>query len=302
MGNADANTPHTDLRDYLSIFAPLALIVALYFPTLQQIATICWNDEDYSHGLILPIISLYLIVTKRQELGASFGQSTDRTGAVTFSWTGLALLIAGGLTYLLGSVSQLMFVNWASFFLSAIGALQLTLGTRTASAYLAPILLLFMAKPIPDSLVPKLFWPLQVLAAKISAWVLHVADVPVYLTGNIIEIPGMKLMVEEACSGIRSMMALLTVAFIVMLIVPMSRLGMLFVFLISIATAIILNVVRVAATGVLAYFYDKDAASGFFHTFSGMVVFIVGLVVVYSVSSWVSKRSGATLSTKGQHE
>ena len=273
----------------LGVFA--AIILFLYYPALETIARICWNDEDYSHGLILPLITVYLIVTKRQDLAHKvFGaRNSDPSGAVPVSRMGIVLLMLGVLTYLVGTVSQLLFTTWISFFLTTIGALQLLLGTSGASPYIAPIGLLFMAKPMPDSLVPKLFWPLQVLAAKISAWLLEVLNVPVYLQGNIIEIPGMRLMVEEACSGIRSMMALLTVALIVMFIVELTTLGRFVIFFISVATAVILNVVRVAATGVLAHFVSAESATGFFHTFSGIIVFIIGLAVVYSLAIWLER-------------
>ncbi|MCC6952503.1 MAG: exosortase/archaeosortase family protein [Deltaproteobacteria bacterium] len=274
----------------LALFA--AIILFLYYPVLESIARVCWDNEDYSHGLILPLITGYLIVTKRKELshkmfGAGDAGALDRK--VPLSKSGLILLVLGVLTYLVGTVSQLFFTAWISFFLTTIGTLQLLLGTSAASPYIAPIGLMFMAKPMPDSLVPKLFWPLQVMAAKISAWLLELLEVPVYLQGNIIEIPGMRLMVEEACSGIRSMMALLTVALIVMFIVEMSTISRFVIFFVSVATAVVLNVIRVAATGVLAHFVSAESATGFFHTFSGIIVFIIGLAVVYSLAIWLER-------------
>jgi exosortase len=145
-----------------------------------------------------------------------------------------------------------------------------------------------MAKPLPDSVVLRIFWPLQVLAAKISTFVLEALGVPVYLVGNIIEIPQMRLLVEEACSGMRSVISLITVALIVGHLFGMKTLARLILLTASIAIAIFFNVLRVAVTGILAHFYDPAAAQGFFHEFSGMVVFVLGLALVYWVSSLLS--------------
>lgn len=274
----------------LCAMVPFVIIGFLYADTIAGVAYTCWTDEDYSHGLILPIISLYLIATKQDELTRRlFGASAENNRAAPpVSKVGILVLLLGIVTYLLGVVSQLLFVYWVSFFLTTFGVLQLVLGTSGAAPFIAPVGLLFMAKPIPDSLIPKLFWPLQVLAARISARVLELLDVPVYLLGNIIEIPEMRLMVEEACSGMRSLMALITVALIVVLIVEMKTWAKIFIFFTSIITAIVLNIIRIAATGVLSHFYDPSAAQGFFHTFSGLIVFIIGLAVVFSIASFLA--------------
>jgi EpsI family protein len=272
----------------LLVLATLLLGWFIY-PTVEAIALICWNDEDYSHGLILPVVSAYLLWTDRGRLFALWKR--ERRGS--FSVFALLLMLIGVAAVSAGSITQILYLSWAGVFPLVIGFLGLTLGWRQAAPLLAPVLLLFMAKPIPDSLVPILFFPLQVFAAKVSAQVLELLDVPVYLVGNIIEIPGMRLMVEEACSGIRSLMALLTVACIVMLIVPLGFLSKLFIFFVSVFTAVALNVFRVALTGILAHFYDPSAATGFFHEFSGMVVFGVGLVIVYGLASLLTKKAAA---------
>jgi exosortase len=152
-----------------------------------------------------------------------------------------------------------------------------------------PVLLLFMAKPLPDSIVVRLFWPLQVLAARVSKLALELFNVPVYLSGNIIEIPEMRLLVEEACSGMRSVMALLTLSLIVIYFVPLRWYSKLILVAASVVTAIVINVCRVAMTGLLAHFYDPSTATGFFHTFSGMIVFVVGLPVLYGVGLLLTK-------------
>ncbi len=266
--------------------AALGLLAALFGKTIYDIGRICWNEQDYSHGLLLPAITAFFLWEKRGELKQKL---YDDPSPVPFSAVGVVLLVVGLAIYTLGTASNLLYVRWVSFFPSLLGSCFLIFGTGIASLITTPLLLNFMAKPIPDALVPKLFFPLQVLAAKISAAVLELLNVPVYITGNIIEIPGMQLMVEEACSGMRSVFALLTVAVIVLYSVAMPFYAKAIVFVSALLVAISLNVVRVAATGVLAYFYDPSAAKGFFHSFAGMVVFILGLIILYALGTLLNR-------------
>jgi exosortase len=265
----------------LLVLVVVALIGVMYRTTLAEIVRICWTDDDYSHGLLLPFISAYVLWTRKEEIKAASRTHQD----ISFSLGGLVILLAGLALYTVGSVTNILFATWLSVFPVAVGALFLSFGSRCAMPFVMPLLLLFMAKPIPDSLVPKLFFPLQVFAAKVSALMLGALDVPVFLRGNIIEIPHMSLMVEEACSGIRSLLALFSVAFIVILLVPLRNWAKIFILGISVITAVALNVLRVALTGVLAHFGDPALATGFFHTFSGLIVFVVGLAIVYSIAS-----------------
>jgi len=272
----------------------LILLAVIFFPTLKEVALICWNDDDYSHGILLPVIAAYLFHKRRSEtLSAQTGFSSPAPRIKNVSFLGLVLFLGGMTVYVFGAVSGLLFINWVAFFLTLSGFIYLVSGAYPPAFLLPAIWLNFMAKPLPDSLTPKLFGPLQTLAAKVSAELLSILKVPVYISGNIIEVPGMTLLVEEACSGMRSVMSLLTVALIVLFLVPLSRVGQLIVIASAVIIAVLLNILRVAATGVLAHFYDPDAATGFFHTFTGMVVFIVGLAVLYSLTSILERYSWA---------
>jgi len=273
----------------------LLLLGYMYGPTLAWIADICWNDNDYSHGLLLPFISIYIIWNLRNErwplIQEKLNSIEQRQDLKRLSPLGATLLIGGLLLFFVGQLSQSAFASWLSIFPVLVGILYLVLGPIVAPYFAGPVLLNFMAKPMPDSLTVSIFWPLQVMAAKISAMVLKLFDVPVYLVGNIIEIPHMRLLVEEACSGMRSVMSLVTVACIIPFLFPLSRWAKLAVLIASILLAVGLNVVRVAATGLLAHFYDPSAAEGFFHEFSGLVVFIIGLTILYSFVSFVTRKA-----------
>ena len=282
------------------VFAGLAYIslLYLYFPTLSEIGMICWNDDDYSHGLVLPFVTIYILWENRSLLNQRLTAMTNRNPE-GICYRGLLLLIVGMLLLFVGKAGNSLFASWISFFPSMLGTTYLVWGTTITNFAAPALLLLLMAKPIPDSLVPKLFNPFQVFAAQVSAWILQLLHVPVHLVGNIIEIPNMQLMVEEACSGMRSLMALLTVALIVLSLVRMSGSAKLLVIALSILTALALNVFRVASTGVLAFFVSPELATGFFHTFSGLIVFCIGLTILYfagvkiSRYPWAKEKGGA---------
>lgn len=284
-------------------FAAVLLLIALlgfmYYPTLSWIIDICWNDNDYSHGLLLPFITFYIVWNLRNErwpaIARKLERDPQRNDLNTVSTSAVTLLVGGLFLFFVGQLSQSAFASWLSLFPVLTGIFYLIFGPMVAPYFVGPMLLNFMAKPLPDSLTISIFWPLQVMAAKISAAVLKLFDVPVYLVGNIIEIPHMRLLVEEACSGMRSVMSLVTVACIIPFLFPLSKLAKFAVLIASILLAVGLNVVRVAATGLLAHFYDPSAAEGFFHEFSGLVVFIVGLAILYSIVSLMTKSAPAEI-------
>lgn len=275
--------------EFILLFALIVLLVTLFQTPIRDISYICWNDDDYSHGLMIPFIILYIwwdqkdIIIKRLQ-SRSLHSEFNLLIPLLMLFCGLTLL-------LLGLASQLSYFSWISFFLVIPSSVWLIFGKTPFMIFTPPFLLLVMAKPLPDSVVVRIFWPLQVLAAKISANTLELFNVPVYLSGNIIELPGVRLMVEEACSGMRSVMALLTLSFIMNFFIPLNYIGKVLLVIFSLLLAIGMNIFRVAITGILAHFYDRDAATGFFHTFSGLLVFIVGLPLIFMAASFLSNLS-----------
>ena len=264
----------------------LGSILVIFWDTLRRTAVICWNNDNYSHGVLLPFVAAYLLWDR----GVPKPMRSMEPSA--YSWTGLTVLLAGLPIALLGQVSEILFVQWFAFFPVMLGAVLLIFGTRLGMHFAPPLLLLFLAKPIPDALSPALFNSFQSFAAHASAIILERLDIPVYLRGNVIELPGLQLLVEEACSGIRSLMTLLTVACVVVLLTNCSKLNAVILGVSAVALSILLNIVRVTVTGILARSYGREAATGFFHSFSGIVVFIAGLLLLYALANFLEKAGG----------
>ncbi|HMO17127.1 MAG TPA: exosortase/archaeosortase family protein [Oligoflexia bacterium] len=280
------------LFDYLLLASLLVLIISIFYPALSEIALICWENEDYSHGLLLPLISAYIWWDQREMISDRLKTAYSGNNTKEFKiLTPIILLFSGSFLLLLGLSSQLSYLSWIAFFPVVISVFWLIFGTTASRIFFGPFLLMIMAKPLPDSVVVRIFWPLQVLGAKVGARTLEILQVPVYLSGNIIEIPGMRLMVEEACSGMRSVMALMTLSLVMIFFIPLNFMGKITLILFGLLLALALNIFRVALTGVLAHFYSPQAATGFFHTFSGLIVFIVGLPLIFFIASKLSQIS-----------
>jgi exosortase len=145
------------------------------------------------------------------------------------------------------------------------------------------LLVLLLAIPIPSIIFNQITFPLQILASKLASALLPLFNVPVLREGNVIELPAMKLEVAEACSGIRSLMSLFTLAVFYGYFLEKSFARRAFLALCSIPIAIAANAVRIFGTGLCVQYWDPDKAEGFFHEFSGWVMFLVSLGCLFIV-------------------
>ncbi|MCC6219921.1 MAG: exosortase/archaeosortase family protein [Deltaproteobacteria bacterium] len=280
------SSPHKrPLPKYLGLLALAILFLQLYLPTLTEIALICLRDDNYSHGLLLPFLSIWIICNARLKINALTSSRELEDKPTTIPISGIFLLLAGLAVFIFGRQTQLLFLLWLSFFPTLIGTLYLILGRDVARLLAPAICINFLAKPLPDILAQRIFNSSQTLAARASAVVLDVSGVPVFLKGNVIAIPGMDLLVEEACSGMRSVLALITVAIVIIVLKNARHITKLITLLLAVLLAVIFNIVRVAGTGLMAYFVSPSIAQGFLHSFSGAIAFLLGFAVLYVVVS-----------------
>jgi exosortase len=287
-----------------------AALAFLYAGTLWKLGFDWWNDENYSHGLLIPLIIGYILWMDRDWLSRRAGPPATLLGTSLVLLSVLALWAgtAGAELYLqrMSLVSMLAGVSiyfWGAQIIRAIGV---------------PLVLLVLSIPIPAIIFNKIAFPLQLFASRFAVATMRLLDIPVLRQGNVIELMPLnasetrKLEVVEACSGIRSLMTLLTLAVVLTYLTreagkekrggdPIERFGVLrSVVLISsaIPIAIVTNAFRVSGTGVLAHFYGTEIADGFFHSFSGWVVYIVAFGMLFSVS-WITDRFAPKLYKNG---
>ena len=253
-----------------------ALIVLLvgwiYLPILARLSSQWWHDPNFSHGFFVPAFSFYVLWEKRGELAALRKKP---------SWTGLPILISALAILIIGVLGAELFLSRLSLLFVIAGLVVFFLGWRHQKTILFPWAFLLLMIPIPSILFNQITFPLQLLASKVAAQVLPWMGVPVFREGNVIQLPAMALEVAEACSGIRSLLSLATLAIIYGYLLERRtplRVGLAVA---SIPIAVAANSLRIVGTGLLVQYWDPDKAEGFFHTFSGWLIFVVSLAMLF---------------------
>ncbi len=194
------------------------------------------------------------------------------------------LIIAFALCVLvLGVLGAELFLARVSLLLLVAGLIVLFLGTSYFRAALFPFSILILMLPLPALVFDQITFPLQVFASRIAAAVLPWCGVPVLREGNIINLPAMSLEVAEACSGIRSLLSLITLAAIYGYSVSAGKWTRIALVLAAIPIAIAANSLRIIVTGLLVQFWNPEKAEGFFHAFSGWLIFLVSLAFLITV-------------------
>jgi exosortase len=245
-----------------------ALMAAVYYRVLVKLVTDWWQIPDFSHGFLVPIFAAYLVWAKRETL---------RNTKLAPSWSGIAVFALGLVVLLLGVFGAELFLSRVSLVILLAGLVLCFGGWQLLKELRFVLLVLLLAIPIPSIIFNEITLPLQMLASKLASALLPLFGVPVLREGNVIELPAMKLEVAEACSGIRSLVSLFTLSVFYGYFLEKSFARRAVLALASIPIAIAANAVRILGTGLCVQYWDPDKAIGFFHEFSGMVMFIVSL-------------------------
>ncbi len=256
--------------DVLLLCSVLVLAVLVYWGGLSNVV-MRWGDQaEYSHGYLIPVVSLYILWEKLPEwLGGEPGSS----------WWGVALVFSALIFLVVGEVSALYVLIHYSFVLFLLGLSLIFLGRKTAKIWV-PIFLLTFAIPLPYIIEVMLTAKLQLMSSSIGVWLIRLFDIPVYLSGNIIDLGEFKLHVVEACSGLRYLFPLVSVGVITAYFYHALLWQRVFVVFTTIPISIFMNSFRIALTGVLVDWYGTDVAEGFLHDFEGWVVFLLCLAVL----------------------
>ena len=279
---------------------PIVVAVAFAYATvLAKLSRDWWADENYSHGLLIPFIIGYILWVER---GKFASVSTNASAWLGGTAVGLALFALWA-----GVAGAELYTQRMSLVLLLAGIVMYFWGLPLLKLILIPLLLLILAIPIPAIIFNKIAFPLQLFASRCAVWSMQTLGIPVLRQGNVIELKPLnsfetkKLEVVEACSGIRSLMTLITLAVVFAYFTHPSsdtddpktyRYGMLrsaIIVLSAIPIAIFTNALRVSGTGILAHYYGTQIADGFFHSFSGWVVYVVAFLMLFGVG-WLLDR------------
>jgi len=259
-------------KPILGFAAPAACFVILYYQVIASLVRDWWKDDNYSHGFLIIPIALFFVWERRASLKEA--QKKPSAWGLVVVACSLAILFAGilGSEYFLPRVSMLGVLAGAILFLFGWNHLRILI---------LPIAFLLLMIPIPAIIFNQIVFPLQLLASRFGENTITMCHIPVLREGNVIHLANTSLEVAEACSGIRSMITLLTMGIIYGYIFD-PRLWVRIVMAAgTVPIAIVANGIRVAGTGVAAHYYGAEAAEGFAHTFSGWIIFIVALIMLF---------------------
>lgn len=262
--------------------ALLVLICILYAPILKALILDWWRDPDYGHGFLVPVISGYVLWHQRARwLNSEFKPSNF----------GFLVILSGIVLLLGGSLGAELFTSRFSLLVLLAGMVLFLAGWKTLRVVSFPLGFLALMIPIPVIIYNQITFPLQLLASRVATSWLELMQVPVLRDGNVLILPNYSLEVVEACSGVRSLMTLITLAIAYGYLVEKRRWVRYVLAFLMIPIAIVSNAFRITGTGILTYHFGPVAAEGFFHEFSGWIIFLAALVLMF-VSHLIIKRIG----------
>lgn len=252
----------------------MTMWACLFYPVFRGLME-AWFDlpnSDNSYGVLVPLISLYFAWKKKEELSKA---------EISGSGIGLVVLAASLFIFLLSYLGGIAFLQRLMSVVSLIGLVMYLFGKDVFKILAFPLLFLFFMVPIPESVINIISFPLQTYATVIAEKIIRMCAVPVYREGHMLYFANTQLEVAEACSGIRSMTALLMLSIILSYGWKISRTFKAMFILSSLLVALLANVCRVSGTGILAHLFGDRVAKGFLHEFSGMGVFAIGFMLLF---------------------
>jgi exosortase len=250
----------------------------LYGPTLSRLVGQWWQDPNFSHGFFVPAFSAFVIWRERARL---------RSLRTRPSWWGMGGLALALCVLIIGQMGAELFLARLSLVLLLASLIVLFLGWDYLRALFFPSAFLLLMIPIPAILFNQITFPLQLLASKVAAAVLPLLGVPILREGNVINLPAMTLEVAEACSGIRSLMSLVTLAIIYGYLTERRVALRVVLALASVPIAVAANSVRIIGTGLLVQYWDPGKAEGYFHASWGWIIFVISLVMLHALHSLI---------------
>lgn len=247
------------------LFALLLAAVVVAFSGTFEYLYVNWQREEYSHGFLVPLISLYLGYQQRGKL---------RELPFKGSWAGVALTLAGLGLYFVGTLAAITTIDAYALVVVIAGLLLTVMGWQAFRWVAGPVALLLLMNPIPAFLFNNLSSALQLLSSQIGVAVIRLFGISVFLEGNVIDLGSYKLQVVEACSGLRYLFPLLTLGVIVACMVNCRLWIRLLLVLSTMPITVLMNSFRIGMIGVLVDRFGIAQAEGFLHDFEGWVIFM----------------------------
>jgi len=258
------------------------LVFLLYAPVLKHLVEQWWTDPDYGHGFFIPLFSGYILWRERQRWMKSQVEPSN---------FGLVVMVGAVALLLFGSLGAELFLSRFSLVVLFTGMILFLAGWGVLRVVSFPLGYLIFMIPIPVIIYHQITFPLQLLASRLATFWLELVQVPVLRDGNVLVLSNYSLEVVEACSGIRSLMTLISLAVAYGYLVERRRWVRYLLVVLMVPIAIVSNAIRIMGAGVMAHRFGPAAAEGFLHAFSGWVIFVAALILMFGCH-WILRHIG----------
>jgi len=267
---------------WLSLITGIAVLIGVFHFGVRHMVTSWYRNEAYGYAYLIPLITAFLIWQRKDRL-----MSLPFEGA----WSALLIVVAGMMVYFAGRFSTITTLMQYAFLITLIGTVAALMGWKALRVILVPLLFLAFMIPLPQFFYNNLSSKLQLLSSQLGVDFMRLFNVSVYLQGNVIDLGVFKLQVVDACSGLRYLFPLMSLAFIAAYMFKGHFWKRLIIFLSSIPITVLMNSFRVGMIGILVNYWGIGQAEGFRHYFEGWVIFMVCIAILVG-EMWALSKFG----------
>ncbi len=267
----------TEKQKIIQRFALSSIFLFIaYLPMLKWMIH-RWTEPEsyYGHGFLIPIVSLYIAWQRRELL---------KKARLSGQTKGLVIIALGLFVHVICAALKVYFISGFSFVFVLYGLILFFFGKEVARNLLFPLFFLFAMIPLPLVLIGNLTVKLKLFVAQISTIILNKIGFPSIRDGSLIRMPNSYIMIEAPCSGLRSLISLLTLGLLFSFAMKMSYVKKGLLFISSVPIAIATNIIRVLMLATVNDLYGEKITMGFFHDFSGYMMFGIAFISLYTVS------------------
>jgi exosortase D (VPLPA-CTERM-specific) len=244
------------------------LFLGIYYSAFEWLIVKDWARDDYSYGILIPFIVLYLMWEKRGELANTANKDT---------WSGFLLLVPGICLFWLGELAGEFFILYFSSWLILMGLCWLTLGLEKMKIVFFPLAFCLTMFPLPNFINVKITFGLKLISTKLGVLMMRAYGMSAFQDGNVIDLGFTKLQVVDACSGLRYLFPLIVLGILVAYFFRSQWWKKIVIVISTIPITIFTNSLRIAFTGILSEHFGSKVVEGFFHDFEGLVIFMFAL-------------------------
>ncbi len=276
-------------------FIYVVLFIAIYYPALQRLVFTDWTREGYSYAYLVPFVVLYLFWEKREEWTAI---------PPSASWKGLIPLLLGICLFWIGELAGEFYTVYISLWLVLVGLFWIHHGWQRLKRVWFAFFFILTMFPVPQFIHTKLTLNLRLISSRLGVNIIQASGLPAYREGNIIDMSFAKFQVVEACSGLHSLISLFVLGLLLVYFFNTHIWKRIFLLLSTVPISILANSMRIAMTAFIFKYWGPEMAQGFFHLFSGFLIFIVCIPVLL-IEMWllsklppVETRANSTVNEK----